>query len=463
LQAKGDNACLLASHIKQARREMHITMQSGANMEHMVLIGREVDYLSCLLSQHTYGGQIEELYNDYALARKAAITPTADFDQPGEAENHKFTLNSRDHYYQILCGLTMPNVGNSLEVEFAEHNHRHDQFMQQLEQWKDNGDPGTATKIAIASAEMADFDATLPLLCSHRRLYAEMTGALLQPQRYKSNLAKLIKGANTGPSSSEEYVDFSRKDHQNLEQHLVVLQELFDSSPEWCLEYLEEMMSNECMARTLAFICLCSQCSSKGLTADHVTRIKCMLKRAYGFKAALTLDVLLAMDTVRSASSIGWIGNAGSKKVVETFKQQRPTEVELLKESAEVQSQGLPPPLDDIPLLTPLSCKLLEMALDNEWDSRAQDLRLLPGGELHEHAGGHLRAPPPPPDFSPSEMFQAPPKQSVVVFVGGCTWDEIAAVRRQAHKRGMPILIVTTAVMTSHHFIRAAEVDWMHD
>jgi len=458
VEVKGKVACQLVNHIHTARREMKVNMESS-RLHHMVLLGRDVDQVSCCMAQDTYGGQIEEIYNDYGNAKQAALTPTPEHPEPGDAVG--FTFNSKDVYYQAFCGVSMSKMGLAIEAEFAHINSMHDKWANNLDDWASTIDTGELETGAVASItdsreEIEELDATLPLLFSHRRLFSEMQAALMHTKMYNCRLAKLMRGNDSG----ELDVPLSRS-NQIAIQNLVVLKGYFDNDPELFLEYIEEMCNYEGLAQVMTFISLCSQCS-QGLTPNQLERIKGIISTMFGFKAALTLDVLLAMGTVRlydnSWSAVPWL------KVVKTFKMERPSEEELLRESAQLQAQGYPPPIEDQPLITPLSCKLLEIALADEWTSREKDIALLPGPELQiVTRQGRDRAPPPPPEFSPDEVYSPPPKQSLVVFVGGCTWDEIAAVRRLSRSTNTPICIVTTAVFTSQHMIHAAEIDWKHE
>ena len=53
---------------------------------------------------------------------------------------------------------------------------------------------------------------------------------------------------------------------------------------------------------------------------------------------------------------------------------------------------------------------------------------------------------------------------NIVVMVGGCTWDQVAAIRRanQANAaNGKPLVIITTAVIGKEELMRSFEASWV--
>lgn len=122
--------------------------------------------------------------------------------------------------------------------------------------------------------------------------------------------------------------------------------------------------------------------------------------------------------------------------------------------------------VDDEPGYTALSCKLIEIAIRGEWETRASDLALLPGDSREVYSMVLPVGPPPPPHWMKTEeapVYEYEPfdERTIVVFTGGCTWDEIAAIRRLSNRLGQsPICIFTTAIIDNSDIVRNAKVDW---
>merc|ERR1712216_1043845 len=107
------------------------------------------------------------------------------------------------------------------------------------------------------------------------------------------------------------------------------------------------------------------------------------------------------------------------------------------------------------------------------------DIELLPGKlsmELRDNKKKMM--PPPPSDHALGENFYVldaksdhkeisqytSQRMSVVVFVGGCTWDQIAGVRRVAAARDPPVqlMIITTGIVGANHggILETMQVQW---
>lgn len=92
---------------------------------------------------------------------------------------------------------------------------------------------------------------------------------------------------------------------------------------------------------------------------------------------------------------------------------------------------------------TPLSTKLLELALKNGWNS--QEMYSIPGpmetyGNLYTFATA-----------GPSPL----PRKTVLYYmVGGLTYSEVACLRKVAHKNNVDLVIATTDMISSKDFLK---------
>ncbi|NXH43802.1 VP33B protein, partial [Dicaeum eximium] len=110
----------------------------------------------------------------------------------------------------------------------------------------------------------------------------------------------------------------------------------------------------------------------------------------------------------------------------------------------------------------PLSCKIIEQVLERRgWQGLEEVLRLLNGTEFCAAGpgwagSGHGPAPGPAPGPD-SEHGPAGEAQRVVlaVFLGGCTFSEIAALRFLGKERGCKFIFLTTAITNSARMMEA--------
>ncbi|MGH0128222.1 UNVERIFIED_CONTAM: hypothetical protein FKN15_044934 [Acipenser sinensis] len=94
----------------------------------------------------------------------------------------------------------------------------------------------------------------------------------------------------------------------------------------------------------------------------------------------------------------------------------------------------------------PLSCKLVEQVLDRGWTGLEEVTRLLNGNEFSVTAGG-----------SGGEVKTKHDSQRLVfvMFLGGCTFSEISALRFLGRERGYKFIIVTTAITNSTRLLES--------
>lgn len=89
----------------------------------------------------------------------------------------------------------------------------------------------------------------------------------------------------------------------------------------------------------------------------------------------------------------------------------------------------------------PLSCKVIEQVLQREgWTGLEEVARLLNGNEFADSVSGSLS------ELKPTVDSQLP---IMVVFLGGCTFSEIAGLRFMGKEKGYRFIILTTAITNS--------------
>lgn len=94
----------------------------------------------------------------------------------------------------------------------------------------------------------------------------------------------------------------------------------------------------------------------------------------------------------------------------------------------------------------PLSCKLIEQVLERDgWTGLEEVTRLINGHEFAVAAGSGA-------DLKAKSDAQ---RIIIVMFLGGCTFSEIAALRFLGKERGYKFIVVTTAITNSSRLLEA--------
>ncbi|XP_015198768.1 vacuolar protein sorting-associated protein 33B isoform X1 [Lepisosteus oculatus] len=234
-----------------------------------------------------------------------------------------------------------------------------------------------------------------------------------------------------------------------------------------CITYIEEHINRQVsMIDSLRLLCLLSL-TENGLLPKDYRSLKAQYLQSYGTEHLLTFanlrqlgllveqnpgETLTAME-----SKVGKLVNDRTAgKLTDAFSSlaKKSNFRALSKKLALVPKSGeeydLRTPRDMAYIFSgayiPLSCKLIEQVLERGgWTGLEEVTRLLNGNEFVATAG------------SSEEVKPRSDSQNtiLVMFLGGCTYSEISALRFLGKERGYRFIIVTTAITNSARLLEA--------
>ena len=283
ITGKGDNAKKLADLLARMRQELiagedtnessKLGLTPSTTIESLIVIDREVDYATPLLTQLTYEGLIDEvvgIQNNQAEVDSSIVGVAPQLAQgssttggavPAQAKKRKILLDSSDKLYEQLRDTNFAIVGSLLNKVArrlqTDYDSRH----------------GTRT-----TAELRDFVNKLP-------------GYQAEQQSLK---------IHTG--LAEEIMKHTRTDQ--FSRLLEVQQNLAaGADPSSQHDAIEELISRDApLAEVLRVLCL-ESCISGGIKQRELELFKKMILQAYGYQHILTLDALEKLQLLLSRSS----------------------------------------------------------------------------------------------------------------------------------------------------------------
>ncbi|PVH88566.1 vacuolar protein sorting 33A-like protein [Cadophora sp. DSE1049] len=282
ITGKGDNAKKLADLLARMRQELvagedtnesnRLGLTPSTTIESLIVIDREVDYATPLLTQLTYEGLIDEvvgIQNNQADV-DSSIVGAAPQPVPGssnaasravQAKKRKIVLDSSDKLYEQLRDTNFAIVGSLLNKVArrlkTDYDGRHD----------------TRT-----TAELREFVNKLP-------------GYQAEQQSLKIHTAL-----------AEEIMKHTRTDQFSrlleIQQNLAA-----GADPSSQHDAIEELIARDApLTEVLRILCL-ESCISGGIKPRELEAFKKMILQAYGYQHILTLDALEKLQLLLSRSS----------------------------------------------------------------------------------------------------------------------------------------------------------------
>nr|XP_011447876.2 vacuolar protein sorting-associated protein 33B isoform X4 [Crassostrea gigas]XP_034325604.1 vacuolar protein sorting-associated protein 33B isoform X3 [Crassostrea gigas] len=380
----------------------------------LILIDRDVDYVTPLCSQLTYEGLLDETFG--------IKCGTIEFgpEVTGKQQSAKLLLNSDDAIFEDVRNRHFSNVlgylsskAKSLQQDFDK---RHG--------LKSVGD-------------MKDFVANeLRRLKEQKSVLANHIGACEQI------LGKKTKGG---------FEDYLQTEHSLLE----------GSGLRDNVNFIEELLfKQDNMLKTLKLICLLSL-TQNGISPQTYKSLKTQYLQSHGFEQLVTFSNLKSLGIVTDQETGSQAGTPLNKVASGMAAMTRRSTFQSL-----CKKLSLIPKSDDIDLknptdmsyvfsgaYTPLSCKLVEQVLTRGGFTGMEEItKYLPGGV---HSENHVKASKdhstPVKDKSGKSARQDRPVSKVVLvyFLGGCTYSEITALRFLGKLKGYIFVIATTAIINS--------------
>ncbi|CAL1387023.1 unnamed protein product [Linum trigynum] len=357
----------------------------------VILLDREVDMVTPMCSQLTYEGLIDEFFhiNNGSVELDASILGA----QQQEGKKMKHPLNSSDKLFKETRDLNFEVVVQVLR--------------QKATSMKEDYAEMTSTNQSVS--ELKDFVKklnSLPEMTRHINLAQHLTTFTSK----QSFLARL-----------------------NME-HTIVEAESYDI----CFEHIEELIhKQEPLISVLRLLILFSVTNS-GLPKKHFDYLRRELLHSYGFEHIATLNNLEKAGLLRKQESkSNWLTvKRALQLVVEDTDTANPNDISYVFSG-----------------YAPLSIRLVHHAIRSGWRPMEEILRLLPGPHSETKRGGF-------PHSASSESMSvaggrvADGRRSLVlvVFIGGVTFAEIAALRFLSAQEGMAydVMVATTKMISGN-------------
>lgn len=277
IMGKGDNAKRLADLLQRMRNEEDVNTAADPNstlltsfsltpsslIENLIIVDREVDFLTLLSTQLTYEGLLDEAFGvnnnnaevDSAILGSATAMPSqqhaASTPAPTAATKRKVVLDSSDKLYPELRDANFATVGPTLNK--------------------------TARRLASDSENMHNKDQTV----------ADLKNIVSKLPSYQAESASL----KIHTSLAEEIMKLTRSD--SFGRMLEVQQNLLaGTDPSSLHENVDELIARDApLSTVLRLLCL-ESCVSNGIRQRDLDHIKRQILQAYGLQHSLTLTNL---------------------------------------------------------------------------------------------------------------------------------------------------------------------------
>jgi len=391
---------------KAAELLNNMQLEDPVNMDDMgipeintvILLDREVDMVTPMCSQLTYEGLLDEMLqiNNGSVEVDASIMGTQQ-----DGKKVKVPLNSSDKLYKEIRDLNFEVVvqvlrqkATSIQQDYAEVKSTNTQSV----------------------SELKDFV---------RRLHS-----LPEIARHV-HLAQHLQSF-TGKPSFHARLD--------IEQTVLEVQNF-----EICFEYIEEMIHKQEPIENVLRLLVLLSLTNAGLPKKNFDYLRREILHSYGFEHMhLLYNLEKAGLFKRQESRSNWVGiTRALQLIVDVHDTTNPSDISYIFSG-----------------YAPLSIRLVQHAVRSGWRSIEELLKLLPGPHLDLKRGGSTF------DSSLEVQPGSGAQQSIdrvghhslvlVVFIGGVTFAEIAALRFLSAQEGMgyDFLVATTKVVNGNTILR---------
>ncbi|XP_064235727.1 vacuolar protein sorting-associated protein 33A isoform X2 [Aotus nancymaae] len=366
--------------------------------DNLLLLDRNVDLLTPLATQLTYEGLIDEIYgiqNSYVKLPPEKFAPKKQGDGGKDlpTEAKKLQLNSAEELYAEIRDKNFNAVGSVLSKKAK--------VISAAFEERHN---------AKTVGEIKQFVSQLPHMQAARGSLANHT-----------SIAELIKDVTT----SEDFFD-----------KLTVEQEFMSGiDTDKVNNYIEDCIAQKhSLIKVLRLVCLQSVCNS-GLKQKVLDYYKREILQTYGYEHILTLHNLEKAGLLKPQTG----GRNNYPTIRKTLRlwmddvnEQNPTDISYVYSG-----------------YAPLSVRLAQLLSRPGWRSIEEVLRILPGPHFEERQ--------PLPTGLQKKRQPGENRVTLVFFLGGVTFAEIAALRflSQLEDGGTEYVIATTKLMNGTSWIEA--------
>ncbi|XP_052712538.1 vacuolar protein sorting-associated protein 33A-like isoform X1 [Crassostrea angulata] len=396
IQGKGDCAKNVVDMMLRMRRELggrepQITPQ----IDNLLILDRNVDLLTPLLSQLTYDGLIDEIFginNTSVKLPPEKFVSSSQSPEDAPTEKKKIILNSSDELYGELRDKNFNAVGSLVSKKAktitAEFDERH---------------------AAKTVSEMKHFVSKLPHLQQMR-----------QSLSIHTSIAELIKEH----TDSEEFLDSLRCQQEFIN----------GLDTDKVNTYVEDCIGKmEPLDKVLRLICIQSYCNN-GLKTKVLDYYKREIIQTYGYEHLVTLMNLEKAGLLRQSGQRHYPTIRKSLKlIVDEVNEQNPNDISYVYSG-----------------YAPLSIRLAQYHARPGWRSITEVLNLLPGPTIEEIQQIPVALRKRRSSITSSHSSVMDQKVTLVVFLGGVTFAEIAALRflAQQDDGGTDYVIATTKIIS---------------
>ncbi|MEQ2303184.1 Vacuolar protein sorting-associated protein 33B [Ameca splendens] len=234
-----------------------------------------------------------------------------------------------------------------------------------------------------------------------------------------------------------------------------------------CISFIEEHINRQVsMIESLRLMCLLSV-TENGLLPKDFRSLKAQYLQSYGAEHLLTFSNLRQLGllveqqpgetlTVMESKVGKLVNDRTAGKLTDAFSslakksnfRALSRKLNLVPKSDEEYDLRIPRDMAYIfsGAYIPLSCKLIEQVLERDgWTGLEEVTRLINGHEFAVTGGGGA-------DLKLKSDAQ---RIILVMFLGGCTFSEISALRFLGKERGYTFIVVTTAITNSSRLLEA--------
>lgn len=395
---KGECARQVANMMVRMKREFTGSQNSVFPVfDNLLLLDRNVDLLTPLASQLTYEGLIDEIYgiqNSYVKLPPEKFAPKKQGGGGGKdlpTEAKKLQLNSAEELYAEIRDKNFNAVGSVLSKKAK--------IISAAFEERHN---------AKTVGEIKQFVSQLPHMQAARGSLANHT-----------SIAELIKDVTT----SEDFFD-----------KLTVEQEFMSGiDTDKVNNYIEDCIAQKHpLIKVLRLVCLQSVCNS-GLKQKVLDYYKREILQTYGYEHILTLNNLEKAGLLKAQTG----GRNNYPTIRKTLRlwmddvnEQNPTDISYVYSG-----------------YAPLSVRLAQLLSRPGWRSIEEVLRILPGPHFEERQ--------PLPTGLQKKRQPGENRVTLVFFLGGVTFAEIAALRflSQLEDGGTEYVIATTKLINGSSWL----------
>ncbi|KAG4306124.1 hypothetical protein PORY_000112 [Pneumocystis oryctolagi] len=428
---KGDKAKQLKDLLFRLQREYLLEHPSNAYLrsisaviDSLIIIDRESDLITPLMTQLTYEGLIDEIYgikSSYTEVSSSLIsnlniqnnhhtlTPSNSTDQ--EFQKKKVLLNSSDKIFGMLRNNNFSTIGTHLN-KIAK---------QLFDNYEGRYQAKTVSQIRDYISKLGNLQLDHRLLKFHIALTEDIMNI----------------------TSSDTFLKI-----------LEIQQNFVSGINDFRSPVIEELLSKNVPITTILRLLCLESVIFGGIQSKELENLKRELIHAYGYKCILAFPILEKTGLLypRTSSSYKTYNsiNKAFRLIVNDVNEQDPDDISYVYSG-----------------FAPLSIRIIQCIIQKHllksnfksknssfsWDGFENSLKMLKGHLFNETQKGDSQM------INFKKLMKVQEKKTTIIFfLGGCTFTEIAALRfiAKQEKNSREIIIMTTSIINGNTIIESA-------